>query len=80
VLDAVEFERAIAELGAVEAFGDVVLAQEFIGGNTGHAQAVFCNGRLVGIHMYRQLARGAGGGHPARKVSTDPRSSSISTR
>jgi predicted ATP-grasp superfamily ATP-dependent carboligase len=68
VLDAVEFERAIAELGAVQAFDDVVLAQEFIAGNTGHAQAVFCNGRLVGIHMYRQLARGAGGG-PSRKES-----------
>ncbi|MEE4236967.1 MAG: ATP-grasp domain-containing protein [Anderseniella sp.] len=68
VQDATDLDRAIGELEAADAFDDVVLVQDFIAGDIEHAQAVFCHGRLVGVHMYRQLARGAGGG-PARKES-----------
>lgn len=68
VHDAAELEAAVSALDAAGAFNDEVLVQTFIAGDVEHAQAVFCHGRLVGIHMYRQLARGAGGG-PARKQS-----------
>jgi predicted ATP-grasp superfamily ATP-dependent carboligase len=68
VHDETGLETAMSELDAAGAFQDVVLVQRLITGATEHAQAVFCQGRLVGIHMYRQLARGAGGG-PARKES-----------
>jgi hypothetical protein len=49
-------------LSASDAFTDEVLVQEFISGMTEKAQAVFCRGRLVGFHAYRQIAAGAGGG------------------
>ena len=39
-----------------------LLVQEFMTGEVGHAQAVFAHGRMIGIHGYRPIARGAGGG------------------
>jgi hypothetical protein len=50
-----------------EAFPDV-LVQQFVSGPNEHAQAVFCNGRLVAMHAYRKIVAGAGGG-PAVKES-----------
>ena len=50
------------------AFADEVLVQEFVEGPIEHAQAVFSRGRLIGMHVYRQIVRGAGGG-PALKES-----------
>jgi len=68
VRDTAELERALAELVARGAFAGNVLIQDFVAGPVEHAQAVFCRGRLVAMHGYAQVARGAGGG-PAAKVS-----------
>lgn len=68
VQDAADLERAIGELEDGSGFDDTVLVQDFIAGDIEHAQAVFAYGRLAGVHMYRQLARGAGGG-PSLKES-----------
>ncbi len=68
VRDAAGLKRAAAELEERGAFADTVLVQEMIDGPIEHAQAVFCSGRLVAMHAYRQIARGAGGG-PAQKES-----------
>jgi predicted ATP-grasp superfamily ATP-dependent carboligase len=64
---AAELQQVIADIEG-KPLGDVFLVQERIEGPIEHAQAVFDNGRLVGMHAYRQLVRGAGGG-PAMKAS-----------
>jgi predicted ATP-grasp superfamily ATP-dependent carboligase len=66
ISDRNDLERTIDELKE-ETFADV-LVQQFVKGPVEHAQAVFCTGRLVGMHAYRQIVRGAGGG-PAVKES-----------
>jgi predicted ATP-grasp superfamily ATP-dependent carboligase len=66
VSDNAGLARAIGEI-ADQVFPDV-LVQQFVVGPVEHAQAVFCKGRLVGMHAYRQIVRGAGGG-PAVKES-----------
>ena len=66
--DAAGLARTAAELERRGAFADTVLVQEMIAGPIEHAQAVFCSGRLVAMHVYRQIARGAGGG-PSQKES-----------
>jgi predicted ATP-grasp superfamily ATP-dependent carboligase len=65
--DAGELEQALTRIGS-KPFDDVFLVQEFIDGPVEHVQAVFDTGRLVGMHAYNQLLRGAGGG-PAMKES-----------
>ncbi len=65
-----ELAVAVEELARNGAFTDVVVAQEFIDAPVEHAQAVFDRGRLLGMHAYRQIARGAGGGD-AVKESVD---------
>jgi hypothetical protein len=57
-----ELAAAVKELARGGAFADVVIAQEYISAPVEHAQAVFGLGRLLGMHAYRQIARGAGGG------------------
>jgi len=59
---------AARELEETGGFDDEVLVQELVEGPIEHAQAVFARGRLVGLNVYRQIARGAGGG-PALKAS-----------
>jgi hypothetical protein len=65
--NAAELEEAMIEIEG-KPFGDVLLVQEAIDGPIEHAQAVFDKGRLLGMHAYRQIVRGAGGG-PAVKES-----------
>lgn len=65
-----ELAAAVKELARGGAFADDVVVQEFIDAPVEHAQAVFDRGRLVGMHAYRQVARGAGGG-AAVKESVD---------
>src|SRR5258707_6912420 len=55
-------ELSAQHLGANGAFTDEVLVQEWVAGTTEKAQAVFCRGKLIGVHAYRQIAAGAGGG------------------
>ncbi len=57
-----DLKQAELELSGNDAFDDEVLVQNFVAGTTEKAQAVFCGGRLVGFHAYRQIAAGAGGG------------------
>ena len=61
---------AIDAIGAAGAFGRGVLVQELVDGPIEHAQGIFCRGRLIAMHAYRQLERGAGGGD-ALKESVD---------
>jgi predicted ATP-grasp superfamily ATP-dependent carboligase len=69
--------RALQELRARDlssdgAFADEVLVQEFVAGATEKAQAVFCRGRLIGYHAYRQIAAGAGGGEAIKQSVSRP--------
>ncbi len=66
--DAAELKTAAGEMEAAGTFAEPLLVQAFTAGPTEHAQAVFAQGRLVACHVFRQLARGAGGG-PSRKES-----------
>lgn len=66
-----ELEHVAGRLVLKQGFDVPVLAQEYVAGDTCHAQSVFDHGVLVAAHGYRQLAPGAGGG-PARKVSDLP--------
>jgi Carbamoyl-phosphate synthase L chain, ATP binding domain len=63
-----DLRDAVSKLDRNGSFAEPVLVQEVAAGCIEHAQAVFCHGRLVGFHAYRQLIRGAGGG-PALKES-----------
>jgi predicted ATP-grasp superfamily ATP-dependent carboligase len=54
------------------AFADEVLVQEFVAGATEKAQAVFCRGKLLGFHAYRQIAAGAGGGEAIKQSVSRP--------
>jgi hypothetical protein len=66
ISDRADLERAIGEIENKTLTG--ILVQQVVAGPVEHAQAVFCKGRLVGMHAYRQIVRGAGGG-PAVKES-----------
>jgi hypothetical protein len=46
---------------------DEVLVQDMVAGTTEKAQSVFCRGRLVGFHAYRQVAPGIGGGEAIKQ-------------
>lgn len=65
-----ELRRAVDEIDSHEAFSDGILVQAFVRGATEKAQSVFCRGKLIGFHAYRQIALGAGGGD-AIKQSVD---------
>jgi predicted ATP-grasp superfamily ATP-dependent carboligase len=65
-------ELSAAGLGANGAFADEVLVQAFVAGTTEKAQAVFCRGKLLGCHAYRQIAAGAGGGEAIKQSVSRP--------
>ena len=72
-----DLEGALRELGAPElgangAFADEVLVQDLVAGTTEKAQAVFCRGKLLGFHAYRQIAAGAGGGEAIKQSVSRP--------
>jgi predicted ATP-grasp superfamily ATP-dependent carboligase len=60
--DAEDLPRALHDMKEKHAFATDVLVQDWITGPTEKAQAVFCNGEMIGFHAYRQIAHGAGGG------------------
>jgi predicted ATP-grasp superfamily ATP-dependent carboligase len=77
VRSAIDFDVVLQELRAhgVDADGtlaDEVLVQEFVTGVTEKAQAVFCRGKLIGFHAYRQIAAGAGGGEAIKESVNRP--------
>jgi hypothetical protein len=57
-----ELRDALRDLGATDGFAGDVLLQDFVEGAVEQSQAVFCHGRLLGLHAYRRIAEGAGGG------------------
>jgi len=67
-----DLEGALQELAASGAFADEVLVQEFVAGATEKAQAVFCRGKLIGCHAYRQMAAGVGGGEAIKQSVSRP--------
>jgi len=65
--DRAQLEQALRQIES-KPVDDVFLVQDLIVGPVEHAQAVFDTGRLVGMHAYKNLLAGAGGG-PAMKES-----------
>lgn len=70
-------EGAPQELNASGAFADEVLAQEFVAGAIEKAQAVFCRGKLIGCHAYRQMAAGVGGGEAIKQSVSRPKARAL---
>jgi predicted ATP-grasp superfamily ATP-dependent carboligase len=68
-----DLEGALRDLESAGAFADEVLVQDFVAGTTEKAQGVFCRGKLLGFHAYRQLAGGAGGGDAIKESVTRPK-------
>jgi predicted ATP-grasp superfamily ATP-dependent carboligase len=64
--------QALQDLGANDAFADEVLVQDLVAGATEKAQAIFCRGKLLGFHAYRQIAAGAGGGEAIKQSVRRP--------
>jgi glutathione synthase/RimK-type ligase-like ATP-grasp enzyme len=77
VRDAGDLDRAVGELNASGAFADEVLVQAFMAGTTEKAQAVFCRGKLIGFHAYRQIAAGAGGGEAIKQSVRRPQARTL---
>jgi hypothetical protein len=73
VRNADDLELALHDLNTSGAFADEVLVQEWVAGATEKAQAVFCRGRLVGFHAYRQIVAGAGGGDAIKQSVSRPK-------
>ena len=72
VRDAGALEIALRDLEASGAFDDAVLVQDLIAGTTEKAQSVFCRGRMIGFHAYRQIAAGVGGGEAIKQSVSRP--------
>jgi predicted ATP-grasp superfamily ATP-dependent carboligase len=77
VRDDADLESALQALDASGGFKGEVLVQEFVVGATEKAQAVFCRGRLIGFHAYRQIAAGAGGGEAIKQSVTGARARAL---
>ena len=77
VRDTGDLDRAVGELNASGAFADEVLVQAFVAGVTEKAQAVFCRGKLIGFHAYRQIAAGAGGGEAIKQSVSRPQARTL---
>lgn len=72
VRDACDLNIALYDLQSSGAFADEVLVQDLITGTTEKAQSVFCRGRLVGFHAYRQVLAGVGGGEAIKESVSRP--------
>ena len=72
VRDDRDLASALQDLNAGDAFADDVLVQEFVAGAIEKAQAVFCRGELLGFHVYRAIAAGAGGGEAIKQSVVRP--------
>ena len=68
-----DLAAALRDLNATGAFEGEVLVQDLVAGVTEKAQAVFCRGRMLGFHVYRQIAGGGGGGEAIKQSVTRPR-------
>ena len=72
IRDAGDLNPALYDL---ETSGDVdgeLLVQDLVAGTVEKAQSVFCHGRLLGFHAYRQVAAGVGGGEAIKESVSRP--------
>ena len=67
-----DLDDALRDLAASDAFADEVLVQDLIAGTTEKAQSVFCRGKMLGFHAYRQVAPGVGGGEAIKESVSRP--------
>jgi hypothetical protein len=67
-----DLDDALRDLAASDAFADEVLVQDLVAGTTEKAQSVFCRGRMLGFHAYRQVAPGVGGGEAIKQSVRRP--------
>lgn len=72
VREAGDLDTAVRELTEAGAFADEVLVQSWVHGTVEKAQSVFCHGRLLGFHAYRQVAPGVGGGEAIKESVARP--------
>jgi predicted ATP-grasp superfamily ATP-dependent carboligase len=72
VRNARDLDAAMSELAASDVFAGEVLVQEWIAGTVEKAQSVFCRGRLLGFHAYRQIVAGVGGGEAIKESVSRP--------
>ena len=72
VRDEAALTKVLQELGANDAPADEMLVQDLVAGATEKAQAIFCRGKLLGFHAYRQIAAGAGGGEAIKQSVRRP--------
>jgi predicted ATP-grasp superfamily ATP-dependent carboligase len=72
VNDDAELKRAVAEIEAIDGFGESLIVQDVVHGDHQQCQAVFADGRLGASHAYRQIARGAGGGTSIKESVNHP--------
>ncbi len=66
-----ELASVLHEIDSSGSF-DEVLVQDMVDGTTEKAQSVFCRGRLVGFHAYRQVTPGVGGGEAVKQSVRRP--------
>jgi predicted ATP-grasp superfamily ATP-dependent carboligase len=66
-----ELASALHEIDSGGGF-DEVLVQDMISGTTEKAQSVFCRGRLLGFHAFRQITPGIGGGEAIKQSVRRP--------
>jgi predicted ATP-grasp superfamily ATP-dependent carboligase len=66
-----ELASVLHEIDACGSF-DEVLVQDMVDGTTEKAQSVFCRGRLIGFHAYRQVTPGVGGGEAVKESVRRP--------
>ena len=67
-----DLETALHDLVSSDGFADEVLVQAFAAGTTEKAQSVFCHGRMIGFHAYRQVMAGVGGGEAIKQSVRRP--------
>ena len=72
VRSAGDLELALRDLERSGALADEVLVQDLVAGTTEKAQSVFCRGRIIGFHAYRQVAAGVGGGEAIKQSVSRP--------
>ena len=72
VRSAGDLELALRDLERSGALADEVLVQDLVAGTTEKAQSVFCHGRIIGFHAYRQVAAGVGGGEAIKQSVSRP--------
>ncbi|WGS20501.1 MULTISPECIES: hypothetical protein [unclassified Bradyrhizobium] len=72
VRDAGDLNLALYDLERSGDPGGKLLVQDLVTGTTEKGQSVFCHGKLLGFHAYRQVAAGVGGGEAIKESVSRP--------